>query len=118
MFRWKIFISDDLAVLTTMAPERLCLGCGLRTDDPHSPLTIGDRPSLFRATSWLLNFVLLGVNAQTDGDAEFTPRKACGLLHFVAYPGSLEGKTDYPGCCGHGGGTLGNGPHPQDYGCH
>ena len=50
--------ADDLAVVTTLAPERLCLCCGLRTDEPHSPLTIGDRPSLFRAASRLPNFVL------------------------------------------------------------
>ena len=26
--------SDDLSVFTKMAPERLCLGCGLRVEEP------------------------------------------------------------------------------------
>ena len=30
--------ADDLALFTQMAPERLCLGCGLRVDEPLPPL--------------------------------------------------------------------------------
>ena len=35
--------ADDLAVFTKMAPERLCLGCGLRVDEPFAPLATGER---------------------------------------------------------------------------
>ena len=30
--------ADDLAVFTGMSPERLCLGCGLRVEEPFAPL--------------------------------------------------------------------------------
>ena len=30
--------ADDLSVFTKMAPERLCLGCGLRVDEPFRQL--------------------------------------------------------------------------------
>ena len=37
--------ADDLAVFTKMVPERLCLGCGLRVDEPFAPaLQIALRP--------------------------------------------------------------------------
>ena len=29
--------ADDLAGFTEMAPERLCLGCGLRVEKPFAP---------------------------------------------------------------------------------
>ena len=35
--------ADDLAVFTKMAPERLCLGCGLRVDEPFAPIATGER---------------------------------------------------------------------------
>ena len=35
--------ADDLAVFTKMAPERLCLGCGLRVDEPFAPIATGKR---------------------------------------------------------------------------
>ena len=39
--------ADDLAVFTKMAPERLCLGCGLRVDEPFAPIATGERKKLF-----------------------------------------------------------------------
>ena len=35
--------ADDLAVFTKVAPERLCLGCGLRVDEPFAPIATGER---------------------------------------------------------------------------
>ena len=41
--------ADDLSVFTKMAPERLCLGCGLRVDEPFAPISTGERKKLFYA---------------------------------------------------------------------
>ena len=41
--------ADDLSVFTKMAPERLCLGCGLRVDEPFAPIATGERKKLFYA---------------------------------------------------------------------
>ena len=57
--------ANDLAVFTRMAPERLCLGCGLRVDEPFAPLATGERKKLFYAAQKLLMFVLHEVCAQT-----------------------------------------------------
>ena len=40
--------ADDLVVFTQMDPARLCLGCGLRVDEPFAALTAGERPKLLR----------------------------------------------------------------------
>ena len=55
--------ADDLAVFTGMAPERLCLGCGLRVEEPFTPLATGERANLFVAAHKLLMFVLHDVSA-------------------------------------------------------
>ena len=39
--------ADDLAVFTGMSSERLCLGCGLRVEEPFTPLATGERAKLF-----------------------------------------------------------------------
>ena len=57
--------ADDLSVFTKMAPERLCLGCGLRVDEPFAPISTGERKKLFYAAQKLLTFVLHEVSAQT-----------------------------------------------------
>ena len=62
--------ADDLAVFTKMAPERLCLGCGLRVDEPFAPLATGERKKLFYAAQKLLMFVLHEVSAQTFSEEE------------------------------------------------
>ena len=46
--------ADDLSVFTKMAPERLCLGCGLRVDEPFAPISTGERKKLFYAAQKLL----------------------------------------------------------------
>ena len=33
--------AEELAVYTNMAPERLCLGCGLRVEEKFTPISQG-----------------------------------------------------------------------------
>ena len=99
--------ADDLAVFTGMTPERLCLGCGLRVEEPFNPLTTGERSKLFVAAQKLLMFVLHDVSTQTHCEEEAALRLALRPLidngdgHFVAavtsmFQSLLEGKTDCP----------------------
>ena len=99
--------ADDLAVFTGMAPERLCLGCGLRVEEPFAPLATGERTKLFNAAQKLLMFVLHGVSAQTSSQEEAALKSALMPLivnrdgRFVAavttmFQSLLEGKTDCP----------------------
>ena len=44
------FFIEELAVFTNMAPERLCLGCGLRAEEKFTPIFPGERGSLFAAS--------------------------------------------------------------------
>ena len=99
--------ADDLAVFTKMAPERLCLGCGLRVDEPFAPIATGERKKLFYAAQKLLTFVLHEVSAQTLSEEEAALKVALRPLiankdgHFVAaviamFQSLLEGKTDCP----------------------
>ena len=99
--------ADDLSVFTKMAPERLCLGCGLRVDEPFAPISTGERKKLFYAAQKLLTFVLHEVSAQTLSAEETALKIALRPLiinkdgHFVAavtsmYQSLLEGKTDCP----------------------
>ena len=99
--------ADDLSVFTKMAPERLCLGCGLRVDEPFAPISTGERKKLFYAAQKLLTFVLHEVSAQTLSGEETALKIALRPLiinkdgHFVAavtsmYQSLLEGKTDCP----------------------
>ncbi len=99
--------ADDLAVFTGMAPERLCLGCGLRVEEPFSPLATGERSKLFLAAHKLLMFALHEASAQACSAEEAALRAALKPLienkdgHFVAavtamFQSLLEGKTDCP----------------------
>ena len=99
--------ADDLSVFTKMAPERLCLGCGLRVDEPFAPISTGERKKLFYAAQKLLTFVLHEVSAQTLSAEETALKIALRPLiinkdgHFVAavtsmYQSLLEGKTGLP----------------------
>ena len=91
--------ADDLAVFKKMAPERLCLGCGLRVDEPFAPIATGDS---YYAAQKLLTFVLHEVSAQALSEEEAALQIALRPLitnkdgHFVAavtsmYQSLLEG---------------------------
>ena len=49
---------EDLTVLTRMPAERLCLGCGIRTNEVFCPILPGERANLFNAASRLLRLLL------------------------------------------------------------
>ena len=132
--------ADDLSVFTKMAPERLCLGCGLRVDEPFAPIATGERKKLFYAAQKLLTFVLHEVSAQTLSEEEAALQIALRPLitnkdgHFVAavtsmYQSLLEGKTDCPisgvfgagktlSAAGHDCRSSCHGPVPEDHDCH
>ena len=119
--------ADDLAVFTGMTPERLCLGCGLRVEEPFNPLTTGERSKLFAAAHKLLMFVLHDVSAQTHSEEEYALRLALRPLiengdgHFVAAVTSMVQSLLWcwqnlvGGCddCW----AAGDGSHSQDYDC-
>ena len=55
--------AEELAVFTNMAPERLCLGCGLRAEEKFTPIFPDERGSLFAASVKLLQFALRASSA-------------------------------------------------------
>ena len=69
--------AEELAVFTNMAPERLCLGCGLRVKETFSPISPGERGNLFAASVKLLQFALRASSASAT-DKELTEEEAAG----------------------------------------
>ena len=51
-----------------MAPERLCLGCGLRVEENFTPILPGERGSLFAASVKLLQFALRASSASASAN--------------------------------------------------
>ena len=102
--------AEELAVYTNMAPERLCLGCGLRVEEKFTPIPAGERGRLF-AASVKLQFVLRAVSASAS-EKELTEEEGALLkairplvenadCHFLAaltalVQSILEGRTDCP----------------------
>ena len=114
-FQANIFIEDmvflgdtrsaeELAVFTNMAPERLCLGCGLRVEENFTPIYPGERGPLFAASVKLLQFALRG-----------GARRKNRLPHQW----SLWGWENPCGCCndcwltGYGSGAQGHGGYQR-----
>ena len=94
---------EELAVFTNMAPERLCLGCGLRVDEKFTPIFPGERGPLFAASVKLLQFALRVSSASAFGkeltEEEDALRQA--IRPLVMNPdwlvqSILEGRTDCP----------------------
>ena len=121
-FQANIFIEDmvflgdtrsaeELAVFTNMAPERLCLGCGLRVEENFTPIFPGERGPLFAASVKLLQFALRASSASAT-DKGLTEDEGALLqairplvtnpdCHFLAVltalvQSILEGRTDCP----------------------
>ena len=103
--------ADELAAFTNMAPERLCLGCGLRVSESFVPISVGERGHLFTASTKLLKFALRALSASANEDdmsvEEVALLQAIRPLlqnadgHFLAtlialVQSLLEGKTDCP----------------------
>ena len=59
--------AEELAVFTNMAPERLCLGCGLRVEEKFTPIFLGEGGPLFTASVKLLQFALRVSSASASG---------------------------------------------------
>ena len=103
--------AEELAVYTNMAPERLCLGCGLRVEEKFTPIYLGERGRLFAASVKLLQFALRAVSASAS-EKELTEEEGALLrairplvrntdCHFLAVltalvQSILEGRTDCP----------------------
>ena len=103
--------AEELAVFTNMAPERLCLGCGLRVEEKFTPIFPGERGPLFAASVKLLQFALRASSASASGkgltEEEEALLQAIRPLvtnpdcHFLAVltvlvQSILEGRTDCP----------------------
>eukprot|EP00434_Breviolum_minutum_P019611 symbB.v1.2.017298.t1/scaffold1343.1/size124258/7 len=103
--------AEELAVFTNMAPERLCLGCGLRVEEKFTPIFPGERGPLFAASVKLLQFALRASSASAsekvlteEEDAllkAIRPLVANPDCHFLAVltvlvQSILEGRTDCP----------------------
>ena len=103
--------AEELAVFTNMAPERLCLGCGLRAEEKFTPIFPGERGSLFAASVKLLQFALRAssASATTKGLNEEEGALFQAILPLVTNPDChflavltvlvqsiLEGRTDCP----------------------
>ena len=96
--------AEELAVFTNMAPERLCLGCGLRAEEKFTPIFPGERGSLFAASVKLLQFALRASSASASGLTEeegalfqaIRPLVTNPDCHFLAVQSILDGRTDCP----------------------
>jgi len=103
--------AEELAVFTNMAPERLCLGCGLRVDEKFTPISTGERGPLFAASVKLLQFALRASSASASAKGMVEEEIALFLAirplvmnpdcHFLAVLSALvqsvlEGRTDLP----------------------
>ena len=111
MFLGDTRSAEELAVYTNMAPERLCLGCGLRVEEKFTPISPGERGRLFAASVKLLQFALRAVSASAT-EKELTEEEGALLrairplvrntdCHFLAaltalVQSILEGRTDCP----------------------
>ena len=70
--------AEELAVFTNMAPERLCLGCGLRVEEKFTPIFPGERGPLFTASVKLLQFALRVSSASASEKGLTEKKKLCG----------------------------------------
>ena len=98
---------EDLTVLTRMPAERLCLGCGIRTNEVFfCPILPGERANLFKAASRLLRLLLNDQELELTDEERYLqtilgPLARCALGHLLATVSALllslvEGKTDCP----------------------
>ena len=97
---------DEFNIFSQMPAERLCLGCGVQSDERFGLMPPQDRGKLFAATLRLMHLVLTdGLKNVTDDEEQI--RRALHPLvhnrdgHFLATLSALllsllEGKTDCP----------------------
>ena len=75
--------AEDFGIFNRMPPERLCLGCGVRSDETFSPLPPQNRSDLYKAAVRLMCLVLAEVPPDETEDER--------LLHW-----SETGTDTYP----------------------
>ena len=103
--------AEELGVFTNMAPERLCLRCGLRAEEKFTPIFPGERGPLFAASVKLLQFALRASSASASAKGlteeegalfqAIRPLVTNPDCHFLAVltvlvQSVLEGRTDCP----------------------
>ena len=100
--------AEDFGIFHRMPPERLCLGCGVRSDETFSPLPPHDRSGLHKAAVRLMCLVLSEVPLPDETEDERLVKVALTPLvrnrdgHFLATLSALkllllEGKTQSVG---------------------
>ena len=97
---------EDLTVLTRMPAERLCLGCGIRTNEVFCPILPSERANLFNAACRLLRLLLNDRELQLTDEERYLQTILEPLArsvdgHLLATVSALllslvEGKTDCP----------------------
>ena len=98
---------EEFGIFSQMPAERLCLGCGVQSDETFGPLPPQDRGKLFQATLRLMRLMLVDEPPLDVTDDEEQLRRALMPLvhnrdgHFLATLSALllsllEGKTDWP----------------------
>ena len=97
---------EDLTVLTRMPAERLCMGCGIRSDEVFCPILPGERANLFQAANRLLRLLLDDRGLELTAEETYLqtilrPLARCEDGHLIATVSALllslvEGKTDCP----------------------
>ena len=97
---------DEFKIFSQMPAERLCLGCGVQSDERFGLMPPQDRGKLFAATLRLMHLVLGDELMDVTDDEEQIRRALHPLVHnrdghFLATLSALllsllEGKTDCP----------------------
>ena len=97
---------EEFGIFSQMPAERLCLGCGVQSDETFGLLPPQDRGKLFDATLRLMRLMLVDEPLDVTDDEEQLRRALIPLVHnrdghFLATLSALllsllEGKTDCP----------------------
>ena len=97
---------EEFGIFSQMPAERLCLGCGVQSDETFGLLPPQDRGKLFEATLRLMRLMLVDEPMDVTDDEEQLRRALMPLVHnrdghFLATLSALllsllEGKTDCP----------------------
>ena len=97
---------EEFGIFSQMPAERLCLGCGVQSDETFGLLPPHNRGKLFEATLRLMRLMLVDEPMDVTDDEEQLRRALMPLVHnrdghFLATLSALllsllEGKTDCP----------------------
>ena len=96
---------DEFKIFSQMPAERLCLGCGVQSDERFGLMPPQDRGKLFAATLRLMHLVLadelmdvlvlwLGDHRQTPGGLRKSTAARCFRRKLLNRPLALRGNSD------------------------